>query len=358
MAMMDHWQPVLLTKSLQKTPVPVTICDRTVVVFRTGSGQIGVLDDMCPHRRMKLSLGKVCGERLQCTYHGWTFDCQGAGASPGTPKMYATAPSYDVRDAYGAIWVKPRAASAEFPQFPTDGYQAIRPLAYTVKAPLELVLDNFCEIEHTATTHVIFGYPLNGMEHVTCQCFSEGDSVRVVNHGPARPLSFFNRFLLGITKKYRFDDEWISHFSPVYSIFDHYWSDPKTGQESKARWRIIIALTPINDRETHIFVFPYLRSTHAYYPDWLVRCFHPYLRRFVDMELKLDVKVLEGLASQDPSLEGMKLSRFDRVLGMNRERINRVYRGIAASAEHSNGSSANGSNFVSPITGVNHARQE
>ena len=47
----------------------------------------------------------------------------------------------------------------------------------------------------------------------------------------------------------------------------------------------------------------------------------------LDKEIRLDVEVLQGLHSYDTSIDGMKLSRFDRSLGLNRERIQRVYRG-------------------------------
>src|SRR5262249_36846016 len=53
---------------------------------------------------------------------------------------------------------------------------------------------------------------------------------------------------------------------------------------------------------------------------WLVR-------RKLDHEIRLDVRILENLADQRAGLEGMKLSRFDKVLGLNRERVDRVYRG-------------------------------
>ena len=46
----------------------------------------------------------------------------------------------------------------------------------------------------------------------------------------------------------------------------------------------------------------------------------------LDKEIQRDVQVLESLASQESSINGMKLSRFDRVLGLNRERIERVFR--------------------------------
>ncbi len=329
MAEIDHWHPVLLETQLGKKPVGIRLCDQSIVLFRNASGQVGALEDICPHRRMKLSLGKVAGDRLQCCYHGWSFDTHGCGISPGTPRLTATATSFDVRQAYGAIWVKPRGCRAAFPEFDSQGYQAMRPLSHRVKACLELVLDNFCEIEHTSTTHKVFGYPLEAMEQVQVQFYPQADRVRVVNHGPANPLALPHRLLLGITRKFRFDDEWTTYFSPVYSIYDHWWSNPDTKQVSKIRWRLAIAISPLDDQEMQIFTFPFLKSNYVIFPDWVVRCFHGYLRRFIDMEIKLDVRVLEGLASQDPSLLGMKLSRFDRVLGLNRERIDKIYRGNA-----------------------------
>ena len=199
------------------------------------------------------------------------------------------------------------------------------------------MLDNFCEIEHTSTTHKVFGYPLESMEQVCVQFFPQADRVRVVNYGPAKPLSLPHRLLLGITRQFRFDDEWTTYFSPIYSIYDHWWSSPETGQVSKVRWRMGIVFSPLNEQEIQIFTFPFLRSTHPFFPDWVVRCFHGYLRRFIDMEIRLDIRVLEGLASQDPSLLGMKLSRFDRVLGLNRERIDRIYRGIGGGTQFNGG---------------------
>ena len=55
--------------------------------------------------------------------------------------------------------------------------------------------------------------------------------------------------------------------------------------------------------------------------------FRGFTRRQVDREIKLDVALIQGLASHNTELKGMKLSRFDRTLGLNRERIERVYRG-------------------------------
>ena len=45
--------------------------------------------------------------------------------------------------------------------------------------------------------------------------------------------------------------------------------------------------------------------------------------------VRRDVKLLSDLADHGTGLEGMKLSRFDRILGLTRERIDRVYRGVS-----------------------------
>ena len=121
-------------------------------------------------------------------------------------------------------------------------------------------------------------------------------------------------------------DDWTTHFSPVYSVYDHWWQCPRTGQESRVRWRLYIFFVPIDLYETALFTFAFTKSSYPG-PAGGVRLFSWLLKRQLDYEIQLDVRILEGLADQSTSIEGMKLSRFDRVLGLNRERIERIYRG-------------------------------
>ncbi len=316
----------MLAKDLRKQPVAVELHKKPLVVFRTASGQLGAFDDNCPHRRMKLSLGKVVGEKLQCLYHGWTFDCQGQGESPATPKLYACAKTYDAVERHGAIWIKPSDSKAEFPNFELEGYHHLGVLSHTVKAPLELVVDNFCEIEHTPTTHAFFGYPLERMQEVKVEFRPTDTTVRVINQGPRKRFSTLLRLLLGIGDDYLFMDDWTTYFSPVYSVYDHWFQCPTTGKENWIRWRLFIFFVPRNDGQTSLFTFSYVKSK---YPGSKggTRLFGPYMMSKLNYEIELDRRILEGLADHDTSIDGMKLSRFDRVLGLNRERINRIYRG-------------------------------
>jgi phenylpropionate dioxygenase-like ring-hydroxylating dioxygenase large terminal subunit len=326
MAALDHWHPVLTSKMLRKQPVAVRLHGQELVLFRGEEGRIGALEDCCPHRRMRLSLGKVINHRLQCSYHGWTYDPSGAGESPGTPKLHACAVPFDAVERHGAVWVKSRTSEPQFPSFEVDGYYHLCTLRHQVRAPLELVVDNFTEIEHTPTTHGIFGYPLERMNEVEVRFEPTESAVRVINTGPLKPLAFLYRLLLGVRRHYQFNDDWTTFFSPVYSVYDHWWSDPVTGRESRVRWRLYIFFTPVDAEETAIVTFAFTRSSYPG-PAGGVRLFKWLMVRMLDHEIWLDVRILENLADKNPTIEGMKLSRFDRVLGLTRERIDRIYRG-------------------------------
>src|SRR5207244_12943520 len=128
--------------------------------------------------------------------------CLGAGESPGTPKLYACARGYDVQEQYGAIWVKADGTEAKLPHFDVDGFYNICNLHHRVQAPLELVLDNFCEIEHTPTTHAFFGYPLERMQEVEVEFLTTDTSVRVINKGPRKRFATILRWILGMGRDY------------------------------------------------------------------------------------------------------------------------------------------------------------
>ena len=327
MTILDHWHPILPSRNLKKNAVVgVRLAGHDLVLYRNSTGVVGALTDHCPHRRMKLSLGKVVQDKLQCTYHGWTFDSQGAGESPATPKLYACARHYEVTEKFDAIWVRNAGAITQFPAFEVEGHYNVCNLSHRVRAPLELTVDNFCEIEHTPTTHAFFGYPLERMQEVQVEFRPTATSVRVLNQGPRKKISLMLRTLVGIGDDYLFMDDWTTYFSPVYSVYDHWWQCPATGKQSKVRWRLYIFFVPIDSCDTAIFTFAFTKSSYPG-PAGGVRLFKWLMRSQLSYEIDLDVKVLEGLADKSTSIEGMKLSRFDKVLGLNRERIERIYRG-------------------------------
>jgi nitrite reductase/ring-hydroxylating ferredoxin subunit len=325
MAMIDHWHPVLKSKELRNKPVGIRVGGHGIVLYRTRSGTVAALTDECPHRRMRLSLGEVVGEKLRCRYHGWTFDCAGQGKSPATPNLEVCVTAYDTAEEYGAIWVKSKHSTPEFPRLDAAGYLPICTLRHRAPAPLELVLDNFSENEHTPTTHDAFGLDLDRMSEVKVRCEPTETTVRVMTAGPCKPVGPLLAFLIGIRKGYWFNADWTTYFSPVYMVIDHWWGDPVTAREAKVRWRVYVFFVPIDATQTGVMTFAYAKSNWPG-PAGTLRLFRWLMRKHLAKEIGFDLDVLNGLASYETSLEGMKLSRFDRVLGLNRERIERVYR--------------------------------
>src|SRR5712691_1877713 len=75
-----YWMPILLDREVSEPdgePVKVQVLGERLVAFRDTNGNIGLLDEFCPHRRVSLWLGRNedCG--LRCVYHGWKYDVDG-----------------------------------------------------------------------------------------------------------------------------------------------------------------------------------------------------------------------------------------------------------------------------------------
>ncbi|MGW3733416.1 Rieske 2Fe-2S domain-containing protein [Streptomyces sp. NPDC005148] len=64
----------------------LTLLGEEWLLFRRADGTLHVLEDRCPHRGARLSLGKHLGDRIACWYHGVQVDGTGTVAAvPGLP---------------------------------------------------------------------------------------------------------------------------------------------------------------------------------------------------------------------------------------------------------------------------------
>lgn len=71
------WYILCRASHLKQKPLRLPFAGQALVAFRTADGSIGVLEDRCAHRAAPLSGGKVCGQHVQCPYHGWEYDRHG-----------------------------------------------------------------------------------------------------------------------------------------------------------------------------------------------------------------------------------------------------------------------------------------
>ena len=112
--MRRHWLPACLSEEIEEPdgdPVWVRLLGEDLVAFRDTDGRVGVLDEMCPHRRASLVLGRneECG--LRCLYHGWKMDVDGnvleMSSEPPESKMTEKVKhkAYPTHEAAGFVWV-------------------------------------------------------------------------------------------------------------------------------------------------------------------------------------------------------------------------------------------------------------
>ena len=77
----QYWIPALISSELPEPdgpPVRVRLLRENLIAFRVTSGQVGLIQNHCPHRGASLFFGRNEADGLRCAYHGWKFDCAGS----------------------------------------------------------------------------------------------------------------------------------------------------------------------------------------------------------------------------------------------------------------------------------------
>ncbi len=73
-----YWQPVAVAVELEQEPVRrVRFLGEDLTLYRSESGEYGLVTDRCPHRCMSLEYGIPDKKGLRCAYHGWVFSANG-----------------------------------------------------------------------------------------------------------------------------------------------------------------------------------------------------------------------------------------------------------------------------------------
>ena len=76
----SYWIPALLASEVAEPdgpPVRVQLLSEKLVAFRDTQGRLGLIEELCAHRRVSLWFGRNEENGLRCPYHGWKFDVTG-----------------------------------------------------------------------------------------------------------------------------------------------------------------------------------------------------------------------------------------------------------------------------------------
>ncbi len=127
----NYWIPFSLSSHLVhgEAPTQVRLFGENYVAFRAEDGRIGFLDELCPHRRASLALGRIEGNGVRCLYHGWKIDVSGCVVEAPTQlvrrEQFAARVAvvhFPVHEAGGLAWVWMGGKQAPaFPELPFAG---------------------------------------------------------------------------------------------------------------------------------------------------------------------------------------------------------------------------------------------
>lgn len=163
MQVLEAWYIAGRSRDLQKKPLTSTILGQELVLFRLSAGRVGALTNQCAHRNMPLSAGRVEGEGLRCTYHGWKYSASGTCIDvpslpdPGRMAGAVLVRSYPVVESQGFVWVymgqgEPRGGPFQFPHYGEKTWTSFC-MTTRFEASASSCLENFLDVSHTTYVH-------------------------------------------------------------------------------------------------------------------------------------------------------------------------------------------------------------
>lgn len=156
------WQPVARIKDLLEGPQHAVLLGQPLVVFMTESGEVAVLDDRCVHRGAPLSLGRVCGEAVQCPYHGWEWGRDGTCLRiPSLEDQRQIPPRAVIRAfrahvQWGLVWSvldDPVIEPPKLPWFEEHDWTTADGPPFELPVAMGLWIENFRDVAHFAFVH-------------------------------------------------------------------------------------------------------------------------------------------------------------------------------------------------------------
>lgn len=275
----NYWYAIAWAKDLKAGQVmPVKVWNQKFAVYRTASGELGAMDDACPHKGVEMHRGKVVGENLACRYHGWEFDnqgdCQRIPYLPPTQKLppCAVLKTYAIQEKYGIIWLFPgdRELGEQTPLFDmpeySDNQWFMVPVNGHFQAHFSICNENSMDVFHGFLHEDLQGW----FDPILTQLQDSGDRIsadyRVSYKGQMAKF-------LGFTKD---ANEVTTRTISVQYRYPHYYSSLE-GISSLYLMRL-----PISDQESRSFALFFLKLS---LPQWLIDPVRSPLQKFVEKYL-------------------------------------------------------------------------
>jgi len=257
----NAWYAVAFDFEVADKPLARRICNEPMVIFRHSGGKVAVLSDRCPHRKAQLSSGQVVGDSIECGYHGYRFDGDGACTlipSGEIPPASFHARAFPAIETYGFVWAwtgDPALADpAHIPDLSRNAspeWAAVRDYLH-VEGNYQLLIDNLLDLTHTYYVHrTTLAGP--GVNENALAVTVDGDVVRgerVMRNVDPAPIF---RAALGVDGKI---DRWqiVEYHPPILAVAILGAKPPGTVEKLDVPTHVVYSLlTPETERSTHYF---------------------------------------------------------------------------------------------------------
>jgi phenylpropionate dioxygenase-like ring-hydroxylating dioxygenase large terminal subunit len=330
-----HWHPVVLASHVTGKPLAIECCGVPMALFRNADHTITAIYDRCAHRRMPLSYGTVGPEGVTCPYHGCRFSSDGTGYCPTTRSNRFRIPIFETKTAYDVVWVRSRDVANRVSHdlagntglhsdLAEDDHAFVAVVMKDIAAPLQLVVDNMTELEHTGTVHKVLAFGIDDFDTVETRCRHDDDSVTIFYRGRQRPLPPYLSLLTGLRRGDVYVQTASASFTPPCASYRISWTAGPGGSARPFGLRFVNYYTEVDAARTSLFSFVYWKTegTWVHAMPWLVR---PIFRRIVSGELDRDKAIIEKVPQREANLEWFQLSRFDGPLVATRKLMARHY---------------------------------
>ena len=163
--MRRYWIPAMMSDEIVAggDPKRVELLGEKLVAFRDADGNVGLLDENCPHRGASLAIAHVEHCALRCIYHGWLIDATGTVLeTPAEPDAYhfkdkIKATRYPTREAGGVVWtymgppgLEPELQDFEFCAMPLENVAVLK---VRVDCNYAQVIEGVIDSSHTGFLH-------------------------------------------------------------------------------------------------------------------------------------------------------------------------------------------------------------
>lgn len=321
--MRQHWTPVCLIEEVSEPdgqPLLVEVLGERYVAFRDTEGRLGLLDELCPHRKASLVLGRneECG--LRCLYHGWKMDVDGnivaMSSEPAESPLMSKVRhrSYPTREWGGFVW----AWLGDREQVPVFDPPAFAPTEDTQMAILKIRIPaNWAQI-HEGQIDSAHSSSLHSSDMVPARV----ERAAADDRSWYRPSTDKSPRLQVQTTSYGFHYAAIrkpiknasthnylritEFVAPYYSLIP-----------PNSSYNVASVIVPISDRETAFHFIAWGGTACPSTEEW--RKFN-YARPGVDLNARWEpVRTLENLFMQDR--QAMKLGHFSGIKGIPNQDI-------------------------------------